>query len=187
MRCSGPGPTECSRKLDKQGGLPKKVLPFLRVSTRRRESRPISIPNFLVSGVYGCQEWRYLPRSTLAAIPADAAVQFAAACYLTCAPSGSGGWRFSTTHASRPSVDFGVLTNAYTMAPTLPLCEALNESIPSGRFEDTMIALYSRRDTSGNICGLKTLYANSHVLRTVPYLDNRKCPPHFPCGSRDDR
>ena len=82
--------------------------------------------------------------------------------------------------------DFGVPTNAYTMAATLPLCEALNESIPSGRFEDTMITLYSRRDPSGNVYALKTLYANSHVLKTVPYFNRRKCPLHLLCGSRDE-
>lgn len=56
------------------------------------------------------------------------------------------------------------------MAATLPFREALTESISSGRFEDTKIILYSRKDSSGNICGPRALYANSHVLKTVPYF-----------------
>ena len=60
------------------------------------------------------------------------------------------------------------------MPATLPLREILNESIPSGRFEDTKVILYSRRDTSGNICGPRALYASSHVLKTVPYFNDRE-------------
>ena len=63
------------------------------------------------------------------------------------------------------------------MAPfTLPLREALNLSIPSGRFTDTKIILYSRRDSSGTISKPKALYANSHVLKSVPYFSDRESP-----------
>ena len=60
------------------------------------------------------------------------------------------------------------------MAATLPLREALNESISSGRLEDTKIILYSRRDSSGSVCRPRALYASSHVLKTVPYFSDRK-------------
>ncbi|KAF9785366.1 hypothetical protein BJ322DRAFT_827295 [Thelephora terrestris] len=58
---------------------------------------------------------------------------------------------------------------------TLPLQEALNDSISSGLFADTKIILYSRRDgASGTIIKPKTLYANGHVLKSVPYFGNQK-------------
>ncbi|KAF9785368.1 hypothetical protein BJ322DRAFT_1211231 [Thelephora terrestris] len=57
-------------------------------------------------------------------------------------------------------------------ACTLPLREALNDSISSGRFIDTKIILYSRRASSGAITRPKALYANSHVLKSVPYFSN---------------
>ena len=63
-----------------------------------------------------------------------------------------------------------------SMAAALPLYGALNESTSSGRLEDTKIILYSRRDTSGAICKPRVLYANSHVLKTVPYFNDRKSP-----------
>jgi len=62
------------------------------------------------------------------------------------------------------------------MSATLPLREALNESISSGRLEDTKIILYSRRDSSGSVCRPRALYASSHVLKTVPYFSDRKSP-----------
>lgn len=55
---------------------------------------------------------------------------------------------------------------------TLPLREALNDSISSGRFVDTKIILFSRRDSSGAIRKPRALYANSHVLKTVPYFND---------------
>ncbi|KAF9785394.1 hypothetical protein BJ322DRAFT_1141113 [Thelephora terrestris] len=56
---------------------------------------------------------------------------------------------------------------------TLPLQEALNDSISSGLFADTKIILYSRRDdASGTIIKPKALYANGHVLKSVPYFGN---------------
>ena len=57
---------------------------------------------------------------------------------------------------------------------TPSLREALNDSIPSGKFTDTKIILFSRRDPSGNICKPRALYANSHVLKSVPYFNDRK-------------
>ena len=61
------------------------------------------------------------------------------------------------------------------MAPhTLPLMKALGHSVSSGRFADTKIILYSRRDASGAISRPKALYANSHVLRSVPYFNDRE-------------
>ena len=57
---------------------------------------------------------------------------------------------------------------------TLPLREALNDSTSSGRFVDTKIILYSRRDSSGAITKPKALYANSHVLKSVPYFSDRE-------------
>ncbi|KAF9778362.1 hypothetical protein BJ322DRAFT_1147820 [Thelephora terrestris] len=58
------------------------------------------------------------------------------------------------------------------MAATLSLREALNESISSGRFEDTKVILYSRRDSFGDICRPRALYASSHVLKSVPYFND---------------
>ena len=64
------------------------------------------------------------------------------------------------------------------MSTTLPLREAVSKSILSGRFEDTKIILYSRRDSSGNVVGPRALYASSHVLKTVPYFNDRKSFTH---------
>ena len=60
------------------------------------------------------------------------------------------------------------------MAPTTALREALNQGISSGNFVDTKIVLYSHRDSSGRVCRPKVIYANSHVLKTVPYFDDRE-------------
>ena len=62
------------------------------------------------------------------------------------------------------------------MAATTALREALNQGISSGNLVDTKIVVYSYRDSSGRICRPKPLYANSHVLKTVPYFNNRECP-----------
>lgn len=62
------------------------------------------------------------------------------------------------------------------MSATLSLREALAGSISSGRFEDTKIILYSRRDLFGNVCQPRALYASSHILKTVPYFNDRKPP-----------
>lgn len=61
------------------------------------------------------------------------------------------------------------------MAATTVLREALNEGISSGNFIDTKIILYSHRDSSGRIYGPRALYANSHVLKTVCYFNDREC------------
>ena len=58
------------------------------------------------------------------------------------------------------------------MAATTALRKALNKGISSGHFSDTKIVLYSRRDSSGRVYRLKALYANSHVLKTVPYFND---------------
>jgi hypothetical protein len=65
------------------------------------------------------------------------------------------------------------------MAATTALREALNEGISSGNFVDTKIILYSYRDSSGRVCRPKALYANSHVLKTVPYFNDRECTVTF--------
>ena len=70
------------------------------------------------------------------------------------------------------------------MSATVPLREALNESISSGRFEDTQIILYSRRDVSGDVCGPRALYASSHVLKTVPYFNDRESPTRAPLADQ---
>ena len=63
---------------------------------------------------------------------------------------------------------------------TTALHEALNDAISSGRFVDTKIVLFSRRDTHGRVCKPRALYANSHVLRSVPYFEDREFPLHSP-------
>jgi len=60
------------------------------------------------------------------------------------------------------------------MVVTTALKEALNDAITSGKFIDTKIVLFSRRDSSGRVCKPKALYANSHVLKSVPYFNARK-------------
>ena len=60
------------------------------------------------------------------------------------------------------------------MATTIALREALNQGISSGNLVDTRIVLYSHRDPSGRVCRPKALYANSHVLKTIPYFDDRE-------------
>ena len=58
------------------------------------------------------------------------------------------------------------------MAATTALREALNHGISSGNFVDTKIIVYSYRNSTGRVCGPKALYANSHVLKTVPYFND---------------
>ena len=60
------------------------------------------------------------------------------------------------------------------MAATVALREALNQGISSGNLVDTKIILYSHRDSSGQVCRPKALYTNSHVLKTVPYFNDRE-------------
>ena len=60
------------------------------------------------------------------------------------------------------------------MVAASALCRALNKGISSGNFVDTKIILYSHRDSSGRVCRPKALYANSHVLETVPYFNDRE-------------
>ena len=58
------------------------------------------------------------------------------------------------------------------MATTTALRIGLNQGISSGNLVDTKIVLYSHRDSSGRVSRPKTLYANSQVLKTVPYFNN---------------
>lgn len=51
--------------------------------------------------------------------------------------------------------------------------EALDTSITSGHFVDTKIYLFSHRNSSGFVCKPKALYANSTVLKSVPYFNDR--------------
>jgi len=60
------------------------------------------------------------------------------------------------------------------MAATLSFREALNDGIASGTFADTKIILLSRRNSSGRVCGQKAHYASGHVLRSVPYFNDRE-------------
>ena len=60
------------------------------------------------------------------------------------------------------------------MATTVALREALNLGISSGNLVDIKIILYSHRDSSGRVCRPKALYANSHVLKTIPYFNDRE-------------
>ena len=62
------------------------------------------------------------------------------------------------------------------MMTTLILREALNDAISSGRFVDTKIVLFSRRDSVGRVCKPRALYANSRVLKSVPYFEDREFP-----------
>jgi len=59
------------------------------------------------------------------------------------------------------------------MTPETALLEALNGSITSGRFADTKIYLFSYRNSTGDVCKPKVLYANSGVLKSVPYFEAR--------------
>ena len=59
------------------------------------------------------------------------------------------------------------------MVATAALREALTKGISSGNLVDTKIILYSYRDPSGCVCRPKALYTNSHILKTVPYFNDR--------------
>ena len=60
------------------------------------------------------------------------------------------------------------------MATTVALREALNQGISSGNLVDTKIILYSHRDSSDRVCRPKALYTNSHILKTIPYFNDRE-------------
>jgi hypothetical protein len=64
------------------------------------------------------------------------------------------------------------------MGITTALKQALHDAVSSGKFIDTQIILFSRRDGSGRICEPRALYANSHVLKSVPYFDDCEFPRH---------
>lgn len=87
--------------------------------------------------------------------------------------TGSRGY-FSFLHAQQSPQGLHQETPFYPMIVTTALEEALNDAISSGRFIDTKIVLFSRRDSSGRICNPKSLYANSLVLKSVPYFRHRE-------------
>ncbi|KAF9779145.1 hypothetical protein BJ322DRAFT_1088749, partial [Thelephora terrestris] len=58
------------------------------------------------------------------------------------------------------------------MPATTALREALNKGVSTGNLVDTKFILYSHRDFYGHVCRPKALYANSHVLKTVPHFDD---------------
>jgi hypothetical protein len=62
------------------------------------------------------------------------------------------------------------------MPATTALREALNKGVSTGNLVDTKFILYSHRDFYGHVCRPKALYANSHVLKTVPHFDDREYP-----------
>ena len=73
------------------------------------------------------------------------------------------------------------------MTATHALFEALNLEISSGTFVDTKIVLYSRRDSctagTGEVCRPKAIYANTHILKIVPYFDRCECAVRAPLSS----
>ncbi|KAF9647701.1 hypothetical protein BDM02DRAFT_3187778 [Thelephora ganbajun] len=58
------------------------------------------------------------------------------------------------------------------MLPPTALREVLNASITSGQFVDTKIYLFSHRNSAGDVCKPKALYANSVVFKSVPYFND---------------
>jgi hypothetical protein len=70
------------------------------------------------------------------------------------------------------------------MSATFALREALNKGISSGSLVDTKVILYSHRDSSNRVCRPKALYANSHVLKTVPYFNDREYTATLEIGRR---
>ena len=64
------------------------------------------------------------------------------------------------------------------MTITTALRVALNDGISSEKFIDTQIILFSRKDSSGRVSKPKSLYANSRVLKSVPYFNDREFPSH---------
>jgi len=76
-------------------------------------------------------------------------------------------WRLSH-HEDQKDTPYLCPTPSHIM--TTALEEALNDAISSGRFIDTKIVLFTRRDIAGRIRKPKALYANGHVLESVPYF-----------------
>ena len=59
------------------------------------------------------------------------------------------------------------------MAAILPFREALNKGLASDTLVNTKIVLFPRRDSSSRVYGPKSLYASNHLLKSVPYFNNR--------------
>jgi len=55
--------------------------------------------------------------------------------------------------------------------------EALLDSLSTGTFVDVKLYVFSQRTPSGRVRAPRPLYANSHVLQTVPYF--RSCKNSF--------
>ena len=79
-----------------------------------------------------------------------------------------------------PSDDMS--TTSYKNPDTvLAFHKALNKGITSGTFVDTKFILFSGYDSSlMRVCKPKALYANSHVLKSIPYFDHREPTAHNP-------
>ena len=54
------------------------------------------------------------------------------------------------------------------------LHRALSDSVASGVFIDTKFCLFSCRNSSGKAVRPRPLYANSQILKSVPYFDARE-------------
>jgi len=72
------------------------------------------------------------------------------------------------------------------MTATLPFREALNEGVASGTLADTKIIVFSRRNSSGKVYGPRALYASGHVLKSVPYFNDRESP-HLILGTSNQK
>lgn len=68
----------------------------------------------------------------------------------------------------------GFVCSSSTMSLPQALEEALFESLSAGTFADVKFYAFSQRTTSGRVRRPKSLYANSHVLQTVPYFRSRE-------------
>jgi hypothetical protein len=64
--------------------------------------------------------------------------------------------------------------NHHNMDTPQILLDALNKSITSGKFVDTKIYVFSRREASGRVSSPQSLYCNGHVLNTIPYFSTRE-------------
>ena len=70
-----------------------------------------------------------------------------------------------------------------TMSLPQALEEALFDSLSTGTFVDVKIYAFSQHTSSGRVRAPKPLYANGHVLQTVPYFHSRK--DSFACSPWD--
>lgn len=87
------------------------------------------------------------------------------------APVASGPTDEPAPPPSSQNLQKGAIPNSSRLTPVFQ--EALGASITSGRFADTKIYLFSHRNAAGDVCGPKAVYANSVVLKSVPYFNDR--------------